>query len=117
MNCLIAIAIFLLLAYVFAQWFGLLMVQYSLTETEIRIYLFGIRIRRIAFRNITSCEIIPASRLWRPWNQLLFRAFWLHRRLFVDGLVIKSGSFRYVITPKDPQQVLSIIRSKSACTG
>jgi hypothetical protein len=112
MNPVIAIAAFLILFYVFARWFRLLVIRYYLTESSIRITVFGLPIFRIPYRRIKSCELVKASRLWTPWSSLLFRALWLHTRLFVDGTIIKSGWVWYVLTPENPGEFVKLVAQR-----
>ncbi len=57
MNGLIAVAAFLVLVYLFARWFRLLIIRYHLTENSIRITVFGLPIFRIPYRRIQSCDL------------------------------------------------------------
>lgn len=109
MNGLIAVVAFLVLVYVFLRWFRLLIIKYHLTGNAIRIDVFGLPVFRIPYQRIESCELVKASKLWRPWGLLPLRALWLHTRLFVDGTVVKSGWIRYVLTPENPEEFIKFV--------
>jgi hypothetical protein len=109
LNGVIAVLAFSLVIYVFARWFRLLIIRYHLTESSIRITIFGLPMFRIPYRHIQSCELVKASELWKPWRSLLFRALWLHTRLFVDGTVVQSRWIRYVLTPENPEEFTKLV--------
>lgn len=112
MNGLIAVAAFAGLLYVFARWLRLWIVRYEITASSIRIRAIGLPILRIQYARIQSCELVKASKLWQPWRLLFFRTLWLHTRFFVDGAVIKTRWFRYVMTPDDPVEFVRIVSER-----
>lgn len=109
MNGFIATIAFLSLVYLFAQWFRLLIIKYRLMRGMIRITILSLPMFHIPYQHIRSCEVVKASQLWKPWRALFFRAWWLHTRMFVDGVVIKAGQRWYVITPEKPEQFLHLV--------
>lgn len=113
MGWLFPISAFLVLLYLFAKWFRMLIIKYDLGETALRIRIFGVQFVRIPFSKITSCEVVAASKLWKPWNPLIVQAVWLHTRILSEGVVIKAGLFRYVVTPKNPDGFVKYIRDRA----
>ena len=111
MNGLIAIVAFLGLIYLTFRWFRLLIIKYHLSENTIRIAIFGLPIFRIRYCHIQSCEIVKASKLWKPRFFLQF-PLWLHTRLFVDGVLIKGRWRRYVLTPDNPEEFIKIVSER-----
>jgi hypothetical protein len=111
MDAFIAVVAFLLLVYVTFRWFRLLIIKYQLTESAIRITIFGLPIFRIPYRHIQACEFVQASNLWKP-NSFLSFPLWLHTRLFVDGVMIKGKWRRYVLTPDNPEEFVKLVTQR-----
>jgi len=111
MDAFIAVVAFLLLIYVTFRWFRLLIIKYHLAESAIRITIFGLPVFRIPYHRIHSCELVKASKLWKPKIFLSF-PLWLHTRLFVDGVMIKGKWRRYVLTPDNPEEFVKLVTQR-----
>lgn len=105
----IALVLFAAGTYLVFRWLRVLIITYRLSKRAIRISIFGLPLFRIPYRYIRSAEIVRARQLWTLRSFLLF-PLWLHTRLFVDGIVIKSRWRRYVLTPECPDEFIRTLR-------
>ncbi len=111
LNWAIAIVVFAGLLYLTFRWFRVLIIRYRVTQWAVQIRIFGLPIFRIPYRNIRSFDVVRASNLWRGASILSF-PLWLHTRLFVDGVVIRSKWRAYVLTPEHPEEFVESIRER-----
>ena len=107
----IAFALFVGGVYLAFRWFRVLIIKYRLSERAIRISVFGLPLFRIPYSYIRSAEIVRARQLW-TLRSFLSLPLWLHTRLFVDGVVIKSRWRWYVLTPECPDEFIRTLRER-----
>jgi hypothetical protein len=109
----VAIGGFAFCVYLGFRYFRGWTIQYAITDSSIRVRLYGVTVVSMHFEDVELCRVIRASTLWKPWNPLLFTAVWLHTKHFADGLVLKKkkGYLKYIITPSQPEQIAEAVKA------
>jgi hypothetical protein len=108
MGEIISFIIFIILSIMAVLWLRVLLIAYELTENSLKIRFLGLPLCKLPYKEIRSCEVVKAAKLWRP-AVVFSDHWWLHTRLFVDGIIIQSKWRKYVLTPENPQEFCSLI--------